>query len=722
MRIADLLRRRRRTPLIRQTETAECGLACLAMVASHHGHELDIAALRERHPVASLKGLNLRGIISTARRLNLTARALGAGLGALQRLKLPVILHWDMNHFVVLEGFRRGKAEILDPARGRRSLTLEELSPHYTGVAVEFTPTADFVRERAASSLQVWDLWRRAPGLTSALGKVLGLSLLLHALLLLAPLLLQVVVDDVLPRKDAGLLAAVAVGFGGAALFAVVAEAVRSFSLLSIGSALHGQMAGNLMAHLLRLPLKFFASRDIGQMMSRLDSIARVRQIVTDELVSIVVDGVLIVVSLAMLVHYNLRLAALAAFAVLAYALLRKLSFRHILERSEDVIIAEGEEQRHFIETIKSIQAIKLYGSEALRQSMWSNDHVRLINADFRLKAVRILFKFASSGLLALEYVATVALGAKFALDGELSVGMLFAFLAYHQHFRERAFAFVDKAIELGTLRLHLDRLADIVGAEREELHRPDAIETHEPVTAIGFEGVRFRYAEIEPFVIDGLTLSVEDGDYVAIVGPSGCGKSTLLRLVLGLYSPSEGTIRVNGRALAEFGVADLRRQVGAVMQDDQLLSGSVAENIAFFDPELELERAMDCARQAAVHAEIEAMPMGYETLLTDQGSALSGGQRQRILLARALYRSPRILVLDEGTANLDDANERSIADVIEKLPLIRIVVSHRPELVKRAHAVYELRDGTLRLLRDDRQRAQVGAEAAPERARDATG
>jgi ATP-binding cassette subfamily B protein RaxB len=293
--------------------------------------------------------------------------------------------------------------------------------------------------------------------------------------------------------------------------------------------------------------------------------------------------------------------------------------------------------------------------------------------------------------LFGLERVAVIWIGALLVMDQRLSLGMLFAFFAYKETFAARVSALVDKAVDLRMLRLQGERLADIV------LTAPEA-DTGSPARELGagleLRDLRFAYADGEPEVLRGVSLKIEPGESVAIVGPSGCGKTTLLKLMLGVHAPTSGEVLVGGVPLPRAGLRAWRDHVGVVMQDEPLFSGSILDNISFFSPEPDLPWAQQCARVASVHDEIEAMPMAYHTLIGDMGAALSGGQKQRVLLARALYKRPKILFLDEATSHLDVDRERSVNHAVRQLALTRVIVAHRPETIASAGRVIALHEG----------------------------
>lgn len=681
-------------PLILQTEAAECGLACLAMVAGAHGLATDLPALRRRFSL-SLKGVTLADLVRMAAVLKLQGRALRAELAHLPQLKTPCILHWDMNHFVVLVRVQGRHLWIHDPAGGARRLTLEEASPHFTGIALELTPMPDFAPGRDRRRTRLAQLVGPVTGLRRALAQILLLALVLETFVLLNPFLLQWVVDDVLVTGDRDLLLVLGLGFGGLVLFQAATAALRGWAVLALSAQLNQQWLSNIFAHLLRLPLPWFEKRHAGDIWSRFGSVRQIQQTLTGSFVEALLDGLLVLLTLVLMLVYSPALAAIAFGAVALYALLRAAGYRALRRASEQVLVHEARQASHFLESLRGIAAIKLFGAEPDRQSRFASLVVDATNADVQARRLQLGFATTHRLLFGLERVAVVWLGASLVLDQRISLGMLFAFLAYKEQFAQRFSALIDRGVELWMLRLQGERLADIALTPPEDLGAAAAPLPDTP-PAIELVGLRFRYADGEPEVLQGIDLRIEAGESLAITGPSGGGKSTLLKLLLGLYQPTGGEIRIGGQPLARVGLAAWRERLGAVMQDEPLFAGSIADNIAGFEPQPDLARVAECARVAAVADEIEAMPMGWHTLVGDLGHTLSGGQKQRVLLARALYRGPQALLLDEATSALDLAREQAVNDAIRGLALTRIVIAHRPQTVAAADRVVTIAGGRI--------------------------
>jgi ATP-binding cassette, subfamily B, bacterial CvaB/MchF/RaxB len=669
---------RGRLPIIHQTEAAECGLACLAMIASYHGNRIDLNTLRRRHPV-SLQGVTLRALIEVAAHLKLASRAVRFELGQLRQLHLPVILHWDMSHFVVLKSVTTRGIVVHDPAFGKRVFSINEASKHLTGVALELSPSEGFHIKDERARLPLLIFWTQLRGNRHALVQIFILSIILEAFVIASPFYLQLTVDEVIARGDADFLVILALGFGLLTAFKVAANAIRSFIIMIVQNMLHYQIGARLFHHLVRLPIVYFEKRHIGDVLSRFTSIEPIRRALVEGMIAAAIDGVMATATLAMIFVYSTQLALVVLTAFVLYAILRLGLYPIFRERSQAVIEATAQENSTLIETLRAIQSLKLFNREYEREGLWLNRYSQVVNANVSLGRVTISFATIKDIIFGLEAVITIYLAARLALSNSLTIGMIFAFMSYKLQFTEKAALLVEKALDFRILELHLERLADVALTPLERGHDQTLSYKRQIQGRIELRHVSFRYAETEPFVIQDINLVVAAGEAVTIMGPSGGGKTTLIKIMVGLLEPTCGEVLIDGIPVSTLGNKAYREQIGVVMQEDQLLSGSIADNICFFDTAFDSERMIRCAQQAGIHDEIMAMPMTYNTLIGDMGSSLSGGQKQRVLLARALYHQPRILFLDEGTAHLDSGNEQRIEEVLSQLHITRISVAHRP-------------------------------------------
>ena len=683
----------RSLPVILQTEATECGLACLGMVAGYHGRRTDLAQLRRQFSI-SQHGATLGQLIGIAGALGLASRPLRLDLEDLDQLRTPCILHWNLNHFVVLKKATRRGLIIHDPASGLRRVSLDETSRCFTGVALELWPSAEFRPSAPPPAIRFRDLIGRVDGLLGAGAQVLALAVALEIFALVSPFYLQWVIDHVLVSADRDLLTTLALGFGLLLIIQQIFGALRSWILLHIGTNLSLQWRTNVFAHLVRLPVSYFERRHLGDIVSRFGAVDEIQSKLTASFFSALIDGLMSAVTLVMMFIYSPPLAWLAVGAMVAYGLIRALWFRPLRLATEQEIVHHASQQSHFLETVRGIKAVKLFQRQNERRSSWLGLVAEQVNAGVRTQRLSIAFQTTSGLLFGVVGIAILWMGARLALDGTMTVGVLMAFKAYKDQFDNRIADLIEKYFELRMLRLQGERLADIVLTKPESAPALAQTTDTAPVPEIRLQGVRFRYAETDPWVVDGIDLTIPPGQSVAFVGPSGCGKTTLINLILGVFPPAEGDVLIGDTSLRRNGGEAMRSVVGTVMQDDTLFAGSIADNICFFDPAPDRARIEECARMAQVHDEIAALPMGYNTLVGDMGTVLSGGQKQRLFLARALYKRPRILILDEATSHLDVEKEQAVNQAIQSLNLTRILIAHRPETILSAERVVALHGG----------------------------
>lgn len=682
---------------ILQSETSECGLACLVMVANAHHLQLDLAEVRRRFTV-SLKGATLAQLITYASHLNFVSRPLRLELEELGQLQAPCILHWDLNHFVVLKKVGRSHITILDPAVGERRLPLAEVSKHFTGVALELSPNAEFKPADQRQRVALSALTGKVLGLKRSLLQILAVAMVLELFAIASPLLNQLVVDDAIATHDMDLLHVLIVGFALLLVIQTAVGLVRSWMVLVLGQSLSLQWAGNVFAHLIKLPVEFFEKRHLGDVVSRFGAVGAIQRTLTISVVEAVLDGIMCLAALGMMLLYAPALAVVTVGATSLYGLLRWAAYGPFREAAAERLVVAARENTHFLETLRAITPLKLFGREQERSARWQNLLVEVHNRDVRTAQMNIGFGVANTFVFGVENLLVFWLGAGLVMQSgtggagaasaaPFTIGMLFAYIAYKGQFAGRVSALINCAVEIKMLSVHFERLADIALAEPER----DTVPTNDLAhlqPSIELRNVCFRYGEGEPWVLKDLDLKLAAGQSVALVGPSGCGKTTLLKVILGLLQPQEGEVLYGGVQVKHLGLQNYRRLIGTVMQEDVLLAGSIADNISFFDQRPDQARVQACATLAAVHEDIAKMPMGYQTLVGDLGSSLSGGQKQRVLLARALYKAPKVLALDEATSHLDITNERRVNKALARMPLTRIIVAHRPETIAAAQSV----------------------------------
>ncbi|TCV92122.1 colicin V processing peptidase [Luteibacter rhizovicinus] len=686
--------RRKKLPIIRQIEAAECGLACIAMVLGYYGHHVSLAELRRRFSI-SVKGSTLSELIRYSDALGLTARPVRLEIDEIEEVQTPCILHWNMDHFVVLKEVSREYLHIHDPGHGARRIALKDAISLFTGVALELGQGPSFQRKAPAPALSLRALAGSVRGIGSSLRNIFGFAVVLEIVSLLMPQFMQIVVDQVLADSDHDLLMLLGTSFVLLVIVQTAISAFRTWSVVWLSTHFTMNWTGNVFQHLMRLPQIYFLKRHLGDIVSRLGAITAIQQSLTSQLVGAIIDGMMAVATFIMLTIYSPLLSCLVAAGTAIYAVLRMAYFKSFQEANLSQIVVNARQQTSLMESVRGVQTIRLNNKGPARSARYLNQTAEALNTQVQVQRLTLVFTAMNGLTSGLQRVGVLWLGAWLALRGDMSAGMLMAFAAYSDQFATRATAFADYVIQLRLLRLQGERLADIVLSAPEPFAQ-GSYQGPTPNPSIRFERVSFRYADSEPWIIHNCSFEVSACESVAIVGPSGSGKSTLLRLMLGLVDPQIGKIYVGGVELAQLGKSTYRDMVGSVLQDDKLFAGSVADNICFFDDDARPEIIQDAARSAELHDDICTMPMGYHTLVGDMGSTLSGGQQQRLLLARALYRKPSILILDEATSHLDLPRERKIASLLQDMAITRIIVAHRPETVATAARVLVLAGGML--------------------------
>ncbi len=675
-----------------QSERSECGLVSLAMIASAHGLMFDLASLRARYPV-SPKGTTLKGLIDVAADLKLDTRALRCELDQIDQLRLPAILHWQMSHFVVLTARRGNKYVLHDPAIDRVTVTHAEMSNSFSGVVLEAWPGPSFQREDKRNRLRLETVIPRTGGFASAIALSFTFALGIELIALILPILQQFIIDDVLVSADTDLLRLLAIATG-IFLFGQAATAgIRAIVQRNLSSSLSVIVPSHVFQHMAALPADWFEKRSAADVINRFDSANAIHRTLTTTVVSAGIDGLVAIVALVAMALYNIYLAAIVFLAFLAYGLVRILWYNSYRHKSHGAIVQNARVQSILWETMKGIATIKLFNGLTQRRGQYIATLSQYVKIQNEIVTANSVFNFARDIIFAIERIVILYLGAKGVLAGQFSVGMLIAFLSFRQNFVAKGTSLIDTAIQFRMLGIHLDRLSDILLTERENTKRLPFIGERSIQSIVEVRHVSFRYGEHEADVLRNCSLRVEAGEIIAIVGPSGAGKSTLFKVLTGQVEPSNGDVFIDGQSISSLGLERLRDLIAVVRQDDMLFSGTATENIAFLDETPDHDRVREAAKKARIHDEIQKMPMGYNTLIGTLGSGLSGGQAQRMMLARALYRDPKILLLDEATSHLDVENERNVSLALKGLGITQIIIAHRPETIAKADRVIDIRD-----------------------------
>lgn len=698
---------KKRFHLIRQTESAECGLACLAMMACWHGLQTDLPTLRERFSI-STHGMTLQRLIECAAGIRMSSRAVRLEPEDLKSLSLPCILHWNMNHFVVLHKVRGSQLIIYDPDKGKVTLSIQEAGKHFTGVALELMPASDFTVRDERKKIRLRQLIGKTTGLLPAMSRIIIFALTLELLTLGSPLLNQLVIDEVLVAADRGLLTVIIIALVLLSLTQMLLSLARQWASSTLSVNFNMQWTARVFHHLVRLPLSWFDARSKGSINARFDAVNTIQQALTSQVLEGILDVLLVVTALCMMLLYSPEMTLIAVLAAIIYGVLRALWYPSLRQSAEDAWDAGARESGHFLETLNGILSLRINGVTAHREAAWLNLNVTRRNTQLRQSRLLMCYDIAHTLTGSMVSAAILWKGADEVLNGTFTVGMLVAYLSYQMRFSSSISSLTDKFFSWRMLDVYNERLADIVLTPTEGQQQPvqeDGRVSTLPFVFRGKESVNtdvslslaniiFSHKGSNKPILRGVSLTLKPGEVVAITGKSGCGKSTLVKLILGIHIPDEGTITTFGIPHTHPDYFRVRRRIGTVLQDDHLFRGSIADNIIFFSDDRDPERMNQCARLALIDRDIMAMPMGYQTLIGETGGGLSGGQKQRILLARALYKTPGFLLLDEATSHLDVESEIQISQTLRKLGLPVLLIAHRPETIASADRVLYLEDG----------------------------
>jgi ATP-binding cassette, subfamily B, bacterial CvaB/MchF/RaxB len=679
-----------------QTTASECGLVCLTMVAQYHGSFYELSEVRAKFAL-SLRGMTMASMVQVAASMNLLCRPLKLEIENIGRLNCPAVLHWDMNHFVVLVKVAKNRITIYDPANGEVRLNRNQFAEHFTGVALELSPAPEFKRKPPEPPLAWRDLLGSVVGLKRSALQLILIAAALQILSLFFPWVMQWVIDGAIVSGDHDLLNLIVAGF---VLLIVVQEVFiigRRWSGLVLSTQINLQWSNRVMAHLLRLPAPYFETRHIGDIVQRFQSLGAIQNTVTGAMVDAILDGVFATVTLILLFVYSTFLGFFILLALVLYALIRWISYRTLRQAEGEYLVLSSRSQSYFLESVRGYQSIKISGTEDIRRLRWFNQFTAATNRLIKTEKLNNVFGSTYSLIFGIEGALVLWVGATQVIHNEMSVGMLMAFMAYKDQFSARSKALIDRCTDLRLLDLHLERLSDIVmtPVEPTAASSPQLLDQDIQIIAkparIELVNVGFRYGGGERWIVRHINLTIEPSEHVALIGPSGCGKSTIAKLIIGLLLPQEGDILIDGISMQRYGIANWRKRLGVVMQDDQLFSGSLQSNIANFSETINTTQVQDVARLAHIHEDIEKMPMRYQTYMGDMGNSLSGGQKQRVMLARALYCQPSVLVLDEATSHLDVDNEIAVGQAISQLSMTRIVIAHRPQTIAMAQKVIDM-------------------------------
>ncbi len=689
-----LVRRRGRVPFVQQTAATDCGAACLAMTLALHGRSVSVDDVRDAIGL-SRHGTDALTMVEASRFFGLRGRAVKVReVDHLRYLEAGTILHWRFNHYVVLEGLDRRGVWIVDPAHGRRLISWGDLNTSFTGVAMTFVKGEDFEPQGARKSA-IWHYLRQLKEHSRLLVRIVVTSIFIQLLTLSVPVLTGLIVDRVVPRGDLDLLKVLAVGAAGVVGFKLLSLLIRSFMLLFLRTRLDVRMSLRFLDHLVELPYLFFQQRSTGDLLMRLNSNSTIREILTSGAISAIFDGTMVTLYLALLLAANLKIGLLVALLAALQLTIFLITRRRQRDLMTESLQAQADARSYEVQLLAGIETVKSSGFEHRAVEHWSHLFVREVNVSLDRGRLEAVVNSLLDSLATASPLVVLIYGTSLVLSGELSLGTMLALNSLAQGFLSPVGALVGTAFQMQLLGGYLERLNDVFEAPREH----EDTEGHPAPTLRGkirLDEVTFRYALMIPPAVREVSLEIENGQMVAIVGHSGSGKSTLAGLLAGLYRPESGRIFYDEANIAEMDLRTLRSQLGFVTQHPYLFGASIRSNLSQNNPNIPLSRIFEACKLAAIHEDVIAMPMGYETVLADSGASLSGGQRQRLALARALVRQPKVLILDEATSSLDAVTEAQIQRHLAGLKSTRIVIAHRLSTIRDADLILVMDQGAI--------------------------
>lgn len=687
-------------PVRLQGEPSECGLACISMLMSHFGNDISLSALR-RDISLSARGLTLSGMRDILSGVGIQSRGVRLEIEELSTLLLPSVLHMDENHFVVLVAVRGATCIIADPALGLRKVNRSYLSAHFTGIALDVSPPEKGWGRginktgRRESLLHFVNRLGRPRGFISVLIILSLLSIILELMVLVGPLVIQFVLDRATNDAEAELLASICIGYLAIWLFQTCVSFFRGWISLVLSTSLSIGWGQNVFRRLMLQPDRYFHGRSIGDISSRFSGVENLGGVVSMSAIEAALDGMFALGTLIVIFFYSSTAAVIAIIGVLVYGLIKLISFDKIRDSNLNLISLGAKKESIFIESIRCHSTIRLANAQGRQVAKYVDGLVDFSTASARLGFVQSLYHSMGLVVTGATRVILIFVGGRLIAGGQFSAGMLVACLAYLDQFSGRCSKLIDYFFSLKIVNVYSDRLREIVDSPVEsDLYRR-TLGVSEGAEIV-LRDVYFRYGLNDKPVLECVNLELKAGSSTLIFGASGSGKSTLAKIVGGIIDQDAGAVLYGGVAYSQIGKMRVRDYVAMVSASDEVLSGSITQNVSLFDSDPNHEEVLSCCKIAGVHNDILQIPMQYETSIGVGAEVLSSGQLQRIHIARALYRKPKILILDEATSMLDVDTENAVLDGILAKGIGLLIISHRPELMKRAGLVYKMDRGRL--------------------------
>ncbi|MCU7491066.1 MAG: ATP-binding cassette domain-containing protein [Ignavibacteria bacterium] len=686
-------------PWLRQHDEMDCGAACLTMVSKYYGHKLSMGMVREMANV-SVAGASMAAVCKAGENLGYRARGLKLTYPSLKDVNLPAILHWQGYHWIVLFKISREFVWVADPAIGIRKITHSEFRKSWTGYAIELEPT-ERLNELKPAKNPIFRYINYLKPMKMFLIEVFIGALILNVLGLASPLFIQSILDNVIVYKNTSLLNMMLMGMVLVAFFSTLTSSAQQFIIATISAKLDLRMLAEFFKYTLSLPMSYFYNRKLGDTITRFGENSKIRAILTDASISTVLNVIMLIIYLQMMFLYSVTLS-LVVLAFIPFFIALTFVFTPIFKRiSNEQFMVSSDQSSYLIEAIHGIETIKANGTEWNVRNRWEESFLKSVNLSFKSQKLGLVSGVISQTLNTASTVAILWVGSNQVINGSMSIGQLMAFNALIGSVMGPIMSIVGLWDNYQSVSVAMDRLNDVFECEPEEKPPVAGVEVkHEMAHCEGrieFKDLQFRYgSEDSPLVLKSINLKVEPGQVVAFVGKSGCGKSTLIKTIPGFIMPTGGSLMIDGVDIKNINLLSLRRNIGMVLQESFLFSGTVMENIALGDINPDEKRVREAAEMAAAHEFIMQLPAGYKTIVGERGLAVSGGQKQRICIARSLYRNPKIFIFDEATSALDAESEKRIQENLNNILVNRtaFIIAHRLSTVRNADIICFLGDG----------------------------
>ncbi|MBQ4851223.1 peptidase domain-containing ABC transporter [Pseudoalteromonas sp. MMG012] len=694
------MRSNKKIKIVFQDESSECSLACLTMIANFYGANTSLSSIRNRFPVSN-EGVTLKTFVGFCKDVNLSANPLKSSIEGLSYFTRPIVLHWDMQHFVVLHKIENGMATIYDPARGIRKLPLSIVSNHFTGIIVDITPDSNFAPINDTSTFGLKNLIGALSKIEIkvSVAQIILLSVLMEALVLMQPFLFKQYFDKHLNVASEQFLMAVGLTLMLIAVSLTITTFIRDYAVIHLSTIINYKVSTSVFEKLMALPLAFFEKRQIGHIIERHRIINDIQQFFSSTVPLAIIDGLITLLTLLLVFHISFYLGLISVVSVCLYFLIRKFTQTNIMQRELELLYASGEASGHIIETLKTIHTTKINAIETQRFNRWSNFYGDQIKASKNFRMSDAALRSAKNFVQALNASIFFLVCALLYSKGDFSIGLILAVIFYNSHFMFRSTQLIDRFIELIILNTKAKRVEDMFSFPP-EINENTILEPIEKLKGqITIKGLSYYLENRETPLLSHIDFKIHPGEFIAITGENGVGKTTLMRMLLGITLPTSGSIYFDQYKLSQSTLKGVRSHIGCVSQDEQLFVGTIAENIALFDPEIDFDRVVEAAKLTGVFNKITSLSMGFSTHIGDMGSPFSEGEKQKISIAKALYKNPNILMLDEGTANLDAESEKTILRSISNMPCTKVVIAHRPAFLEFADRVITIKNGTIKIL-----------------------